>query len=214
MKKFKKILSAVSATVLCAMPMINGMAVNAASDTERYNTYVLYHQVKSGRVAYFDFTINYESNIIAEPSMKTDLCGTNYFNSIHYTISRKIQTTYSGEVFGYKGIAATTKLLAPLSVQDISEYVSVENIIVKNSRGDVVTLDWVTSDAVLLGDADGDGRVTIEDATLIMQSIVNPDKYKLNEYGKLAADTNLDGRITNLDALCIQEFVAGSINHF
>ena len=34
MKKFKKILSAVSAAVLCAMPMINGAAANAASDEE------------------------------------------------------------------------------------------------------------------------------------------------------------------------------------
>lgn len=38
-KKFKKILSAVSAAVLCAMPLANGMAANAAGITKTYRVY-------------------------------------------------------------------------------------------------------------------------------------------------------------------------------
>lgn len=55
------------------------------------------------------------------------------------------------------------------------------------------------------GDADEDGEVNINDAVIIMQSIANPDKYKLKTQGKINADVynNGDG-VTNNDALIIQ----------
>ena len=55
------------------------------------------------------------------------------------------------------------------------------------------------------GDADESGKVDINDAVLIMQSIANPDKYQLTEQGKLNADVVDNGSgITNSDALAIQ----------
>lgn len=55
------------------------------------------------------------------------------------------------------------------------------------------------------GDADENGEVGINDAVLIMQSIANPDKYKLTSQGKLNADVfNHGDGITNNDALIIQ----------
>ncbi|MDE5770692.1 MAG: cellulase family glycosylhydrolase [Ruminococcus sp.] len=55
------------------------------------------------------------------------------------------------------------------------------------------------------GDADESGEVNINDAVLIMQSIANPDKYKLTEKGKANADVVDNGNgITNSDALAIQ----------
>ncbi|MDE5771597.1 MAG: carbohydrate-binding domain-containing protein [Ruminococcus sp.] len=58
---------------------------------------------------------------------------------------------------------------------------------------------------VVYGDADEDGNVGINDAVLIMQSIANPDKYRLTEQGKNNADVYKRGDgITNLDALTIQ----------
>lgn len=61
MEKFKKILSTISVGVLCAIPMVNGIAANAAS----HDTYVLYHDVQNPNIAYFDFTISYDSSVIA-----------------------------------------------------------------------------------------------------------------------------------------------------
>lgn len=127
MEKFKKILSTISVGVLCAIPMVNGIAANAAS----HDTYVLYHDVQNPNIAYFDFTISYDSSVIAEPSMKSALCGTNNFNSIHYTTSRKIQTTYSGKTFGKTGTDATTKLLVPLYTSDIYDLISCVNPVIK-----------------------------------------------------------------------------------
>ncbi len=58
---------------------------------------------------------------------------------------------------------------------------------------------------ILWGDADEDGEVGINDAVLIMQSIANPDKYKLSAQGKINADVaNHGDGITIKDALVIQ----------
>ena len=59
----------------------------------------------------------------------------------------------------------------------------------------------------LLGDTDCNGSVNISDAVLVMQSIVNPDKYKLSEQGKANADVDGNG-ITISDAIAIQEIAA------
>ena len=62
-----------------------------------------------------------------------------------------------------------------------------------------------TSGNTKYGDADEDGAVNINDAVFIMQSIANPDKYKLSEQGRLNADVvDNGGGITNADALAIQ----------
>ena len=58
---------------------------------------------------------------------------------------------------------------------------------------------------VLWGDANVDGKVTVADATAILQSVANKDKYELKAQGKLNGDVvdNGDG-ITAKDALAIQ----------
>ena len=62
------------------------------------------------------------------------------------------------------------------------------------------------------GDANCDGQLNMADAVLIMQSIANPDKYALTEQGKINADVNKSGDVTNLDALAIQQFKLGIIS--
>lgn len=67
---------------------------------------------------------------------------------------------------------------------------------------------------MISGDANCDGNVNMSDAVMIMQSLANPDKYKLTSQGALNADcTSLitldnggDG-VTNKDALAIQQYI-------
>ncbi|MDE6092059.1 MAG: glycoside hydrolase family 9 protein, partial [Ruminococcus sp.] len=60
-------------------------------------------------------------------------------------------------------------------------------------------------DKVKLGDANEDGKVNISDAVLIMQSIANPEEFKLTEEGKNNADVADRGNgVTGKDALAIQ----------
>ena len=55
------------------------------------------------------------------------------------------------------------------------------------------------------GDANVDKKVNISDAVLIMQSIANPDEFKVEPQGKLNGDVVDNGSgLTNLDALAIQ----------
>ena len=58
------------------------------------------------------------------------------------------------------------------------------------------------------GDANCDGEISMADAVLIMQTLANPDKYKMTEQGRNNADIygNGDG-ITNMDALHIQKIL-------
>ncbi|MDE6539400.1 MAG: dockerin type I repeat-containing protein, partial [Ruminococcus sp.] len=58
----------------------------------------------------------------------------------------------------------------------------------------------VTTAEKLTGDANLDGNVNMSDAVLIMQSLSNPNEYKLSEHGKINADYNGDGSVTALDA--------------
>ena len=77
---------------------------------------------------------------------------------------------------------------------------------VETSNGSVVIGEGGSvSGNTNMGDADEDGEVNINDAVFIMQSIANPDKYKLTEQGKLNADVvDNGGGVTNSDALAIQ----------
>ena len=58
------------------------------------------------------------------------------------------------------------------------------------------------------GDTNGDGNANLADAVLILQSISNPDKYRIPESQLVAADVYQRGSgITAMDALCIQKYL-------
>ena len=57
----------------------------------------------------------------------------------------------------------------------------------------------------VMGDTNEDKTVNISDAVLIMQSIANPDEFKVSEQGKINGDVIDSGNgLTNMDALAIQ----------
>lgn len=64
----------------------------------------------------------------------------------------------------------------------------------------------------LLGDANDDGAITIADATAVLQSIGNPDKYSLTPQQFANADVcGMGDGLTGLDALTIQLVEIGAI---
>ena len=66
----------------------------------------------------------------------------------------------------------------------------------------------------LAGDANCDREVNMADAVFIMQTISNPDKYKLTDEGERNADVDGSDDITNNDALTIQRYKLGLIDEF
>ncbi len=69
-----------------------------------------------------------------------------------------------------------------------------------------------TSSDILYGDANCDKQVNMADAVLVMQSVSNPDKYKLSAKGEINADVDGNSGITNKDALAIQRYKLALIN--
>ena len=67
----------------------------------------------------------------------------------------------------------------------------------------VPPLKMLIPEPTLIGDANEDGDVNMADAVLIMQTLSNPDEYKLTPQGIANADMDGDG-VTAMDALTIQ----------
>ena len=65
---------------------------------------------------------------------------------------------------------------------------------------------------IKLGDVDGDGEITILDATVIQRHLAKLTT--LSETQLLVADTDKDGAVTILDATVIQRFLAKLITEF
>ncbi len=70
----------------------------------------------------------------------------------------------------------------------------------------VTTEKSATSEKYLLGDTDGNGKISIADVTAIQRHIAMLDS--LDSVSQLAADVNQDGTITISDATCIQMYLA------
>ena len=59
---------------------------------------------------------------------------------------------------------------------------------------------------IILGDADGDGKVTILDANAIQRNLAD---LPTEDYDEIAADVDGDGKVTIIDATMIQRWLAG-----
>ncbi|SEK36744.1 hypothetical protein SAMN02910353_00570 [Ruminococcus sp. YRD2003] len=73
------------------------------------------------------------------------------------------------------------------------------------SSGVVYAEEITENPEIVYGDANCDGKTTVADATSILQSIANKDKYKLSPQGKINGDIIDPGQgITGIDALAIK----------
>lgn len=215
MKTIKKILSVVSAAVLCAVPLVNGFSASAA-DTAQLKTYVVYNIAQNPNIAFFDFALDYTDDVIAERSFATSLCH-GFFFSIDRTAFNQVKTTYNGNKYpiGEVGTLMSTKFLVPMNTRSIYDKVTYSEAVIRDANGVTLSPTSITMDAVLLGDVDQNGVVNNYDAELIMKALSNPNDYHLSEKQIDAADVcNRGDGITAMDALTIQEYVSGQILHF
>ena len=115
MKKFKKILTAITTVAVSAVSFCS--IFTASADTTQLKTFRIFHEVAvNSNIAYFDYTINYSSIVTATPSIKTNLLDNGYFTS---TNNGKVQATYLGNSINTNGIIATTDFYTPMSVTSI-----------------------------------------------------------------------------------------------
>lgn len=214
MKKVtRKIMAAMSAAVMCAVPMINSFSANA--DVNQQKTYLVVSVATNPDITYFDFVINYDDNIEANKGIATSLCQNGYFSSSNNTSKQTVLHTYNGDAIGTTGELCTTKFIAPMNSDSIFDYVYQSDVKIRNASGKTMAPSSIALEELLMGDVDMNGVVDDNDATLVLQYISNPDRYPLTYRQKLAADVYEPGSdLTAKDSLEIQRYVAGLINHF
>jgi len=213
MKKIRKILSAVSATVLCTASF-SGITSNAAGN-EKLNTYALYCDVNSGSgVMWADVYFHYNSIDMDEMEVEAGNFGG---NATHTTFTKNDgETIYSASFRGRGAIIAPGVLFK-------SRFWTTDNM--KLVEGTMRTSafdasrkfmgnDIVDASFVLIGDANEDGEVDIADVAAIIQSLGNPTEYGLTKKGNYAADVNFDGVVNNDDINLINDYINGVINWF
>ncbi len=216
MKKFKKILSAVSAALLCSLPMVNGVAANAAGK-EKYDTYMVFCDVKANSGVKFCNMILYHNSEDQAQAMHGNLgngdLDTYITERVDGTISyathynAKGALAAQGTVFKVKVItepkAPGEKI--PFEVTDPSAF-----DVNYTFLGEGVA----TKTIVMIGDVNGDERVNLSDAVLIEQHLTNPKNYPLEKEQFRAADVNYDGIVNKEDSILIQNYELGSITNF
>jgi len=107
---------------------------------------------------------------------------------------------------GYSALCVTTEL-AFLNVDTIN---CTHNIYTKEDVTDELRTEirQFYRRPAMQGDSNCDGKMDLADAIYIMQSLANPDKYRLTDQGRFNGDLNGDG-VTSGDALEIQERLLG-----
>ncbi len=91
--------------------------------------------------------------------------------------------------------------------------ISLSDYYIGTEKPETTATETTESDIINFGDANLDGKVTIADATAIIQSLGNSDEYALSRQGEINADVvdNGDG-VTGVDANAIQAIEAGFIS--
>ncbi len=211
MKKFKKILSAVSAAVLCALPMINGVAANAEDESDTYRkTYRIYYDVpEKSEIRRISFCLDF-NNMKVESTKVGNLGGNVQTGQVQTPNYMEYGGNYQADgVLISPGTAFIVKILA---ADDF------DSCIVKNSTSafdnslKLMSNNPVKTEVVFVGDANGDGIISISDVVSISSYVANPSSNPLKNLR--AADANGDGVVTKDDATMVQQYLAQVISHF
>ena len=71
-----------------------------------------------------------------------------------------------------------------------------------------ITIEYPEQEGVILGDVDGDGQVTIDDATMLQQGLVKI--VNLDDTATFVGDVNGDGKLSIMDVTFIQRYLTGN----
>lgn len=213
MKTIKRILSVISAVTVCAVPLLSTSVVNAAPSNQ-YDTYAIYCDVpaNSGVMwANLEFVYN---NIEEIKSHVGNFGGTISDTSgpVRPNGEQSFAACFRANgALSNPGNLFTTKLITEHGnkIEEIIKGICTTSF---DAQRKLITNNQVTYDVVLVGDANGNGVVTIADSTAILQYVGNPSTYEISNLR--AADVNFDGIVDSKDAELIQMYDAGVIDCF
>ena len=128
-----------------------------------------------------------------------------YSGKLENTLSMLINMYFNGTPDAMKKMLAAAAKSLVSSSGGIMSNPRLRHIVVEEV---ITALDpFYREDGVtLFGDADGDGTITINDATLIQEAAIGLVVF--TDRQKMLSDVNDDGRVSVLDVTCVQKYIA------
>ena len=221
-KTIAKITAALSAAVMCALPMANALTSSAA--TTPVKTFRTYIDIDATDYDLHEF--EYDRRFGGSYKNTTTFRGYKVFlaGDIDHTTPQTGRSCLFIESDGlrrFQGTVATETYDCTYADANVNGF--------KNSITKVIWAfnDWknaghtdyyddfedkVTEEIVLVGDTNRNGTIELSDAVYILQYVANPIKY--SGIDKKAADVDGNGYVNSYDALLIQRYQSGLINSF
>ena len=221
----KKITATLSAALMCALPMANAFTANAADDPYQYyganqkHTYRAYINVNTNNkpVYEFDYDLYFTGAFENKMSFYRGKCllGADSVRIEGLTQSRTIVRIDSEALNSFSGAAASliyeTNAWA-LGKQNVVNNIDPETYAFNNYAVDHYIRQYyptVTETFYLVGDADGNGVIKMNDAVIIQQYAD-----KIISGFKEECDVDGNGVINSYDATLVRQFLLKSINSF
>ena len=160
-------------------------------------------------VTYMAFTETFTVEVMAKPIELTGISITRLPDKLEYEV---------GEVLDTKGLVVKAvysdghvETVEDYEVSEITDVVGMQSVIV-SYNGFTKTFDVIVTEKVelMLGDVDGDGEITIKDATALQKYLARLDT--LTDEQLKRADVDKDGDVKIKDATMIQKFIARLID--
>lgn len=205
----------INGTLSCQIPVRNGRLILGRvydDDTERYYTIVscLGTKIDYNGIKYTD-SRDVESIIKVENfAQDTDgmIVYVEYSSGVEEILTYSPVDYYDYGDDMYEGFSKTENGITyfDTAIKSKDENSTVYRLYTLNTSIDVEVPN------VKLGDVDGDGNVTVLDATLVQRHVAMLGT--LSDHEQIAADVDKDNLVTVMDATIIQRYVAGIIAEF
>lgn len=187
----------INASPVSAKSVVTGTGTRALTEGE--NAIQILVTAENGTLRSYNITV------VRSPISSAELFTTIYKYDLSNTISG-IQpgTTTANFITGITLInGGTLKFVSSIGVDKSPDaaVASGDRVIISNSEGAVV----YDIPVVLFGDANGDGKISSSDLTIIVRHVLN--KSSLTGAGLLAADANHDGKVSSSDLTTIVRHV-------
>lgn len=213
MKKFKKILTAITTVAVSAISFCSLFTASANTDSETFRIYV--DVPANSGVSNVCLNLRYDPDI-------TDVCRFykgNLNNS--YSFSTIMNNgEYCGIDAYYKsssnltasGTLGVIAMRAPNSIDSIFDLVDLNIEYICNLAGTNLPTSRLRINEVIVGDVNQDGKVNSADVTLL-NSYLN-GKASLSGNALRAADTNADFGVTKDDLTHLKDYLMGTVRYF
>lgn len=209
-RMFKKVITSITASVLCAVPLVqSSMPIGAYHANQQHTWRFLEKTSKTGLTSYestlvYDTTLGYN---LLDCKAGNAIPASGGFSHQEFSSFAVLMSYSSINTTAGAGYLSNTTITTPLNVNQESVFLSNLNYDVTYANGATIT-----KEAVLVGDVNKDGYVNTEDSKIVANYIIG--KQSLTSSQRIAADVNNDGNIDLHDCIKLEEFSDGNINYF